>query len=138
MNCRVCGTPNPEGVAFCINCGTSFAETCAVCGAARIGNARFCGNCGNRFPDVAAPGDEAPFGPIRSIGRLGRGRVFGGRDVGEPVAAIATEASVADPGGPAHRARLGERGAAVDAEGDAFGIGRAADATVHWLPACGA
>src|SRR4051795_11656890 len=53
MNCRVCGTPNPEGVAFCINCGTAFAESCAVCGAARIGNARFCGNCGNRFGDVA-------------------------------------------------------------------------------------
>jgi len=48
----VCGTPNPEGVAFCINCGSPFAESCAVCGAARIGNARFCGNCGTRFPDA--------------------------------------------------------------------------------------
>ena len=56
MNCRVCGTANPEGVAFCINCGTPFAEACAVCGAARVGNARFCGNCGTRFPDAA----EAP------------------------------------------------------------------------------
>jgi len=55
MNCRVCGTPNPEGVAFCINCGSPFAESCAVCGAARIGNARFCGNCGTRFPDAASP-----------------------------------------------------------------------------------
>ena len=53
MNCRVCGTLNPEGVAFCINCGTPFAESCAVCGAQRIGNARFCGNCGTRFPDTA-------------------------------------------------------------------------------------
>jgi class 3 adenylate cyclase/tetratricopeptide (TPR) repeat protein len=59
MNCRVCGTPNPEGVAFCINCGSPFAEACAVCGAARIGNARFCGNCGNRFPDAAAPEDAS-------------------------------------------------------------------------------
>jgi class 3 adenylate cyclase/tetratricopeptide (TPR) repeat protein len=58
MNCRVCGTPNPEGVAFCINCGTPFAGSCAVCGAARVGNARFCGNCGNRFPD-APPADGA-------------------------------------------------------------------------------
>ncbi|TME09605.1 MAG: hypothetical protein E6I65_10425 [Chloroflexi bacterium] len=56
MNCRVCGTPNPEGVAFCINCGTPFAESCAVCGSARVGDARFCGNCGTRFPDAA----EAP------------------------------------------------------------------------------
>ena len=72
MNCRVCGTPNPEGVAFCINCGTSFAETCAVCGAARIGNARFCGNCGNRFPDVAAqvtrPRRDPPMTPTGPSG----------------------------------------------------------------------
>src|SRR5439155_14616776 len=61
MNCRVCGTANPEGVAFCINCGTPFAETCAVCGAARIGNSRFCGNCGTRFPD-AAPADAGTVG----------------------------------------------------------------------------
>jgi class 3 adenylate cyclase len=53
MNCRVCGTPNPEGVAFCINCGTPFAESCAVCGAPRIESARFCGRCGTRFPDTA-------------------------------------------------------------------------------------
>jgi len=72
MNCRVCGTPNPEGVAFCINCGTSFAETCAVCGAARIGNARFCGNCGNRFPDVAASGDEAAARPADDPDRTER------------------------------------------------------------------
>ena len=59
MNCRVCGTANPEGVAFCINCGTAFAESCAVCGAARIGNSRFCGNCGTRFPD-AESAEAAP------------------------------------------------------------------------------
>jgi class 3 adenylate cyclase/tetratricopeptide (TPR) repeat protein len=52
MNCRVCGTANPEGVAFCTNCGTPFADVCAVCGAARIGSSRFCGNCGTRFPDA--------------------------------------------------------------------------------------
>ena len=52
MNCRVCGTANPEGVAFCINCGTPFAESCAACGTARIGNSRFCGKCGTRFPDA--------------------------------------------------------------------------------------
>jgi class 3 adenylate cyclase len=61
VNCRECGTPNPEGVAFCINCGTPFAEACAVCGTARVGNARFCGTCGNRFPDV--PPAETPTSP---------------------------------------------------------------------------
>ncbi len=60
MNCRVCGTANPEGVAFCINCGSPFAESCAVCGAARVGNARFCGSCGTRFPDAAAPDAPSP------------------------------------------------------------------------------
>jgi len=65
MNCRACGTENPEGVAFCINCGTPFAEACAVCGAARVGSARFCGNCGTRFPDAAQleqPDAAAPGG----------------------------------------------------------------------------
>ena len=65
MNCRVCGTPNPEGVAFCINCGTAFAEACAVCGAARVGNARFCGSCGTRFPD-AGPADATEAVPAHS------------------------------------------------------------------------
>jgi class 3 adenylate cyclase/tetratricopeptide (TPR) repeat protein len=55
MNCRSCGTVNPEGVTFCINCGTPLAAPCAVCGAARIEGARFCGNCGTRFPDPAPP-----------------------------------------------------------------------------------
>ena len=61
MNCQTCGTANPEGVAFCINCGTPLAESCAVCGAARVGHARFCGNCGTRFPEAteaAVPADS--------------------------------------------------------------------------------
>jgi class 3 adenylate cyclase/tetratricopeptide (TPR) repeat protein len=73
MNCRVCGTLNPEGVAFCLNCGSPFAEACAVCGAARIGNARFCGNCGTRFPDAepreetSTPGSAASDGTERRL-----------------------------------------------------------------------
>ena len=60
MNCRACGTANPEGVAFCINCGTPFTEACATCGTARIGTARFCGKCGTRFPDATDVPDSGP------------------------------------------------------------------------------
>jgi class 3 adenylate cyclase/tetratricopeptide (TPR) repeat protein len=70
MNCRVCGTANPEGVAFCINCGTPFAETCAVCRAVRIGSSRFCGNCGTRFPDGSAA--DAAATPAADIDRTER------------------------------------------------------------------
>jgi class 3 adenylate cyclase/tetratricopeptide (TPR) repeat protein len=73
MNCRACGTPNPEGTAFCINCGTPFPEACSVCGVARIGNSRFCGNCGTRFPDATPFEAEAEAGasePDRTERRL--------------------------------------------------------------------
>ncbi|HUG30744.1 MAG TPA: adenylate/guanylate cyclase domain-containing protein [Candidatus Limnocylindria bacterium] len=63
MDCRACGTSNPAGTAYCINCGSPFADACAVCGAPRIENARFCGRCGTRLPDAdppPSPGPEAP------------------------------------------------------------------------------
>jgi class 3 adenylate cyclase/tetratricopeptide (TPR) repeat protein len=69
LNCRVCGTANPDGVAFCINCGTPFAETCAACGTARIGSARFCGKCGTRFSDAT---DTPDAGSPRAGGEVDR------------------------------------------------------------------
>ena len=52
MTCASCGTENPAGTRFCLECGSRIGETCRSCGAARIGAAKFCGECGTPFADA--------------------------------------------------------------------------------------
>ena len=52
MTCASCGTENPAGTRFCLECGSRVGETCRSCGAARIGAAKFCGECGTPFADA--------------------------------------------------------------------------------------
>ncbi len=56
MLCPHCGTKNPEGKKFCIECGTPLALACASCGAALAGNEKFCGECGAPSSPQATPG----------------------------------------------------------------------------------
>jgi predicted ATPase/class 3 adenylate cyclase len=62
MLCPSCGTENPEGKKFCIECGTPLALSCASCGAALEGNEKFCGECGAPF-SVQAPSDATVASP---------------------------------------------------------------------------
>ena len=56
MPCPSCGTNNPDGKKFCVECGMPLALSCALCGAALVGNEKFCGECGTPASGPAAPG----------------------------------------------------------------------------------
>ena len=47
MNCSNCGTDNPAGAAFCMNCGTALTKTCVNCGSDLPDGAAFCPTCGH-------------------------------------------------------------------------------------------
>jgi class 3 adenylate cyclase/tetratricopeptide (TPR) repeat protein len=67
--CPSCGTPNPGGAKFCIECATRLgAPACPGCGVTNPASARFCGEC------------ATPLSPGAT-----------------PAAALATSASAADP-----------------------------------------
>jgi class 3 adenylate cyclase/tetratricopeptide (TPR) repeat protein len=70
--CPTCGTANPTGAKFCVECGTRFAAACPSCGAtSNPPTARFCAECGTRLgagdgtrsADGAAPSGR-PAGPL--------------------------------------------------------------------------
>ncbi|MDR1340210.1 MAG: zinc-ribbon domain-containing protein [Prevotellaceae bacterium] len=49
--CPECGAGNPEGAAFCRDCGTRLAQAkrfCPQCGAEVPPNSRFCNECGTK------------------------------------------------------------------------------------------
>ncbi len=48
-NCANCGTTNPDGAKFCLNCGTKLAQICPACGTELPADAKFCLNCGHRL-----------------------------------------------------------------------------------------
>src|SRR5687767_6767204 len=59
--CGNCGTDNPPGARFCMNCGNALARTCPACGEAAPPNARFCMNCGTSISGgEGAPAPTAP------------------------------------------------------------------------------
>ncbi len=57
MLCTNCGTDNPPGSKFCLNCGTALARPCPSCGTALPSHAHFCTECGATIsnPTVEAP-----------------------------------------------------------------------------------
>ena len=61
VNCPQCGTDNPEGARFCLNCGTRLAVVCPQCGATLPPQARFCFECGAQVgasPEEAQPPEQ--------------------------------------------------------------------------------
>src|SRR5512143_3777652 len=53
MVCPRCQTANPEGAAFCFQCGQALKIICANCGTPNPQAARFCFNCGKTLVQVA-------------------------------------------------------------------------------------
>ncbi|HEX8646488.1 MAG TPA: adenylate/guanylate cyclase domain-containing protein [Thermoleophilaceae bacterium] len=62
ITCANCGTENPLGAKFCMNCGNSLPRACPVCGTVNPAEAKFCMNCGSQLAAPAA-GAPAPPGP---------------------------------------------------------------------------
>ncbi len=67
MTCGACGTANPDGARFCINCGSSLAAACPSCSTPIVSGARFCLNCGTALA-TAGPDPERA---AASAGRAG-------------------------------------------------------------------
>src|SRR5688572_16549914 len=61
--CGNCGTENPPGARFCMNCGNALARTCPACGEAAPPNARFCMSCGTGIETGGAAPAPAPIPP---------------------------------------------------------------------------
>ncbi len=53
MHCQSCGSDNPEGVKFCIECAAPFKSCCPNCGFENLPRAKFCGECA--FPLATQP-----------------------------------------------------------------------------------
>ncbi len=60
MICTRCGTGNPEGARFCMNCAARLILTCAECGVELPSQARFCINCASPVADSDTPGLRDP------------------------------------------------------------------------------
>ncbi len=61
MPCRNCSADNPDGSAFCQNCGQRLGIVCDACGRGCVATARFCGWCGGSLTQgklVVEPGGE--------------------------------------------------------------------------------
>ena len=63
MDCAACGTQNPAGARFCMNCGNALERRCPSCGTPAPPEARFCMNCGSALDAAAAPAAPAPAAP---------------------------------------------------------------------------
>src|SRR5713101_8414800 len=53
MQCPSCGSDNPEGAKFCIECAAPLQKRCPSCGAVNLPRAKFCAECGS--PLTAQP-----------------------------------------------------------------------------------
>lgn len=65
MRCQVCSTDNPDGAAFCMNCGSPLSFRCANCGAHLPAEAVFCPRCGHKVADSPSTAPDSPEGGLR-------------------------------------------------------------------------
>jgi class 3 adenylate cyclase/tetratricopeptide (TPR) repeat protein len=66
MVCARCGSADPQGTRFCVQCGARLTRSCAHCQAELPAEAAFCGECGRAVPadgrvvPLEAPGAYTP------------------------------------------------------------------------------
>ena len=66
MSCAACGTENPPGARFCMNCGARLERRCPSCNTKAQPEARFCMSCGTALD----AGQSLPAGPGAPAERL--------------------------------------------------------------------
>src|SRR5215210_5148549 len=62
MRCLGCGTENPEGAKFCIECAAPLQKRCPNCGVENLPRAKFCSECATPLagqPAVAQSSDTS-------------------------------------------------------------------------------
>jgi len=63
MICSNCGTSNPEGASFCIQCGNSLEKNCPKCQQPNPPVARFCMHCGFSLSQAVPATGRQPDAP---------------------------------------------------------------------------
>src|SRR4030095_2397041 len=61
MRCTNCGTENPEGAKFCIECAAPLQKRCPRCGGENLPRAKFCSECAT--PLAGQPASLQPAEP---------------------------------------------------------------------------
>jgi class 3 adenylate cyclase/tetratricopeptide (TPR) repeat protein len=59
MICSNCGTENPAGTKFCIECAARLSLACPSCGTSNLPTAKFCGECATPLAAEATPSHAA-------------------------------------------------------------------------------
>jgi class 3 adenylate cyclase/tetratricopeptide (TPR) repeat protein len=59
--CSNCGTENPAGTKFCMECATPLAVVCPACGHPNLPSAKFCGECATPLLGQGAPAAVSPI-----------------------------------------------------------------------------
>jgi class 3 adenylate cyclase/tetratricopeptide (TPR) repeat protein len=67
--CSNCGTDNPPGTKFCIECAARLAQVCPSCGTANLPTAKFCGECAAALQgiDTSAPAARPASAPAVAL-----------------------------------------------------------------------
>src|SRR5438093_7779915 len=66
MRCPSCSSENPDGAAFCGDCGTRLNAVCPSCGVANAPTNRFCHGCGMRLAPTPAASTPPPA-PVPAV-----------------------------------------------------------------------
>src|SRR5215510_15784225 len=66
MLCPSCGSENPEGAKFCIECAAPLQKRCPSCGVVNLSRAKFCAECGS--PLTAQPQPPVPSSKFQVSG----------------------------------------------------------------------
>jgi class 3 adenylate cyclase/tetratricopeptide (TPR) repeat protein len=59
MICSNCGTENPAGTKFCIECAARLSQACPACGTSNLPTAKYCGECATPLAAEATPSPAA-------------------------------------------------------------------------------
>src|SRR5882672_11425024 len=65
MRCLSCGSDNPDGAKFCIECAAPLKQRCPSCGAENLPRAKFCGECATPLTG-RSPAAKPPLLPAGS------------------------------------------------------------------------
>src|SRR4051812_27809785 len=69
MRCLSCGSDNPDGAKFCIECAAPLQKRCPSCGAENLPRAKFCGECATPLTvqTSGSPPSESKPQPLDSL-----------------------------------------------------------------------